>query len=96
MPQRRWSEPQMRELLQEHEGSGLSLQAFAASAGIPYTTLAWWRARLRRDDAPRFVPVRVQEAARARVEVVVGDVVVRVVDGDDESVARLVRAIASC
>ncbi len=95
MPRRRWSESQMRKLLREHERSGVSLKAFADAAGIAYTTLAWWRTRLRvGGDAPSFVPVRVRESARARVEIVVGDVVVRVEDGDDAAVARLVRAIA--
>ena len=95
MPRRRWSEAQMRELLREHERSGVSLKSFAESAGIAYTTLAWWRKRLRPGrDAPSFVRVRVRESARARVEIVVGDVVVRVADGDDAAVARLVRAIA--
>jgi hypothetical protein len=37
----------MRELLQEQERSGSSLKAFAAAAGVPYTTLGWWRSRLR-------------------------------------------------
>ena len=96
MSRRRWSEQQMRELLQEQERSGISLKAFAAAAEIPYTTLAWWRSRLRREDAPRFVPVRVEQERRAAVELVVGDVVVRVADGDDAAVARLVRAILSC
>jgi transposase-like protein len=95
MPRRRWSEQQMRELLREHERSGLSLQAFAAAAEVPYTTLAWWRSKLRRADAPRFVPVHVQDE-NARVEIVVGDVVVRVADDDERAVARLVRAILSC
>ena len=95
MSRRRWSERQMRELLQEQEQSGISLKAFAAAADVPYTTLAWWRSRLRREETPRFVPVRVEETQqRAPVEIVVGDVVVRVGDGDEAAVARLVRAIA--
>jgi hypothetical protein len=31
----------MRELLDEHERSGLSLKAFAAAAEVPYTTISW-------------------------------------------------------
>lgn len=95
MPRRRWSADQMRELLQEQERSGLSLKAFADGAGVAYTTLAWWRTRLRREEATRLVPVRVHEDT-ARVEIVVGDVVVRVAGGDEAWVARLVRAIAAC
>ena len=98
MQRRRWSEDEMRVLLQEHEASGVSLKAFAAAAGVPYTTLAWWRSRLRRESAPRLVPVRVaQDAETGAVEIAVGDVVVRVPAGTSaETTARLVRAIASC
>jgi hypothetical protein len=83
----------MRELLDEHERSGLSLKAFAAAAKVPYTTISWWRARLRSRASSRFVPVRVREEPRS-VEIVVGDVVVRVADADEHAVARLVRALA--
>lgn len=93
MSRRRWSEHEMREILREQERSGLSLRAFAEAAEVPYTTLSWWRSRLRREASPRFVPVRVPESA-SRVEIAVGDVVVRVADADEAAVARLVRAIA--
>jgi hypothetical protein len=95
MPRVGWTEQQMRELLQEHERSGVSLKAFADAAGIAYTTLAWWRTRLRRAETPRFVPVRMQDEVPA-VEIVVGDVVARVTGADANAVARLVRSIASC
>ena len=95
MPRRRWTEQQMRELLREQEKSGESLRAFAAAAEIPYSTLSCWRSRLQRDETPRFVPVRVQDED-PRVEIVVGDAVVRVGGGDAGAVARLVRAIAAC
>ncbi len=96
MPRRRWTADEMRELLREHERSGLSLQAFAAAAGIPYTTLSGWRSRLRGSAGPRLVPVRVRDEVPG-VEVVVGDVTVRVPSGTDaDAVARLVRAIAAC
>ena len=94
---RRWSEEQMRELVQEHERSGVSLKAFAAAAGVPYTTLAWWRARLRGDGEPRLVPVVVVKDEFAGIEIVVRDVVVRVPHGTSaEATARLVRALLSC
>jgi hypothetical protein len=82
MPRRRWSEQQMREFLREQETSGVSLKEFAAAAEISCSTLSWWRSRLRRDETPRFVPVRVQDKD-PRVEIVVGDVVVRVADAAD-------------
>lgn len=97
MARRRWSEQQMRELLQEQEGSGLSLQAFAAAAEVPYTTLSWWRSRLRaKDAAPRLVPVHVKQARHVVAEILVGDVVVRVEDAELDDLARLVRALVSC
>ncbi|MCE9635115.1 MAG: hypothetical protein K8T90_05350 [Planctomycetes bacterium] len=97
MARRRWVAQQMRELLQEHERSGMSLKAFAAAAEVPHSTLSWWRTRLRADaESTRFVPVHVEELRRPPVEIVVGDVVVRVADADENAVARLVRAIASC
>lgn len=97
MTRRRWSAQQMRELLREHERSGMSLTAFATAAKVPHSTLAWWRARLRSEsELARFVPVSVDERTSSAVEIVVADVLVRVVDGDERAVARLVRAIASC
>lgn len=96
MARRRWSASRMRELLQEQERSGSSLKAFAAAAGVPYTTLGWWRSRLRSREDAHFVPVQVSEPRRASVEIVVGDVVVRVADADEHALARLVRAIAAC
>jgi hypothetical protein len=84
----------MRELVQDQAGSGLTLKAFAAREGVPYTTLWWWRRRLA--STPRLVPVRVQPTQRASVEIVVGDVVVRVADADEGAIVRLVRALGSC
>ncbi len=94
MARTRWSEPQMRELLQLQEDSGLSLKAFAAREGVPYTTLWWWKRRVA--GGARLVPVHVQQAQSASVEIVVGDVLVRVVDADEDAIVRLVRALASC
>jgi len=94
---RRWSEDQMRELVQEHARSGVSLKAFAAAASVPYSTLAWWRARLRGDTEARLVPVVVAKDEFTGIEISVGDVVVRVPRGTSaEATARLVRALASC
>jgi hypothetical protein len=85
----------MRELVQEYERSGMSLKSFAAAAEVPHSTLSWWRARLRgAAESTRFVPVHVDEVRHPLVEIVVGDVIVRVGDADESAVARLVRAIA--
>ena len=45
MPRTRWTEEQMRELLREHEASGLSLRAFAVAADVPTATFSAWRRR---------------------------------------------------
>lgn len=96
MPRRRWTVQQMRELLQEQERSGMSLKAFATAAEVPYSTLAWWRSRVRDGATPRLVPVVVQDDT-CGVEIVVGDVTVRIAAGTSAAAtARLVRAIASC
>lgn len=67
-----------RDLLSEHEGSGLTLKALAESKGIKPATLYTWSRRLRATDrppkpvsrAPRksqpLVPVRVMEEPARR------------------------------
>jgi transposase len=96
--QRRWSEDERREVLAAFADSGLSLWAFARAADVPYTTLAHWR-RVR-NSAPRLVPVEVEqppEPQRAGLEVVFGDVVVRVgAETDDALLVRVVRALRAC
>ena len=96
---RRWSEEERRGLLAAQAESGLSLWAFARESGLPYPTLAYWRRRGVRP-TPRLVPVEVVRDAVARgapLEVVVGDVVVRVgCDVDDALLVRVVRALRSC
>jgi transposase-like protein len=60
-----------RDLVAEHEQSGLTARAFAAARGIPAGTLSCWRHQIKKRDAlaearkskkatkPRFVPVSV-------------------------------------
>jgi transposase-like protein len=97
MPKRRWTADEMRELLREQEESGIPLRAFAQALDVPHKTLEWWRTRLRDSEAAvRLVPVSIQEEPAVRAEIVVGDVVVRVLDADAHGIARLVRALASC
>lgn len=107
---RRWSERERRELLAVQAESGLSLWGFAAAAGVPYTTLVSWRQRAAA--RPRFVPVEVESAGPPLpsgpahpagdggvhcVEVVVGDVVVRIgTQTDDALLARVVRVLRTC
>ncbi|MGE3376628.1 MAG: hypothetical protein AB7O37_24125 [Vicinamibacteria bacterium] len=101
-----------RQLLAEHQSSGLSVRAFAEERGIPAGTFASWGHRLRRKEAeaqsgsePSFVPVRVVEAVpqlveRTRggyeVELGVGRVIRLPADFDEARAAALIQAVASC
>jgi len=49
-----------RALIAAQEKSGLTVREFAATRGIPATTLYWWRSTLRRDTTD-LVPVEVVE-----------------------------------
>jgi hypothetical protein len=76
--------------------SGGSLKAFAEAAGVPYSTLAYWRQRGEVADPPRFVPVEVARGG-GPLEVVVGAVVVRVApDFDEAHLVRVVRSLRAC
>ena len=111
MRRTRWAEREMTALLGAQAASGLSLKAFAEREGVPYTTMSWWRGRLARSESPQFVELdrgseRIGETAgdaapgpashRAAIEIVAGDVVVRVPGGDEAAVVRLVRALRTC
>lgn len=111
MRRTRWTGSEMRALLDAQEASGLSLKAFAEREGVPYTTMSWWRGRLAGAESPRFVPVEFGPGAGggtatgavsgppsqgAAIEIVAGDVVVRVLGGDEDAVVRLVQALRTC
>ena len=92
----RWSEDERRALLAAQAQSGKSLWAFARESGVAYTTLLHWRKR-ESAASPRLVPVEIERRGDGHVDVVVGDVVVRVVaDVDDALLVRVVRALRSC
>ena len=94
--ERRWGDAKRRELLAAFRKSGLSLKAFAERAGVPYSTMAYWRQRGEVADPPRFVPVEVAREG-GPLEVVVGAVVVRVgADFDEAHLVRLVRSLRAC
>ena len=97
MPRRsRWSEDEWRALLAAQGQSGLSVRAFAAGAGVAYTTLVYWKQRLR-ESRPRLVPVEIEHGGDAHIDVIVGGVVVRVAaDFDDGLLVRVVRALRAC
>lgn len=62
-----------RRLLAEFEANGQSLQKFAASKGVAYTTLAYWKSRLARlPTAPAFQEVVVPAAPAAAFELELG------------------------
>ena len=94
---RRWTEFERRELLAACAQSDLSVKAFAESAGVPYTTLVYWKRRVAAKSSGRFVPVEIEQREAACIEVVVGDIVLRVAnDFDDAHLVRVVRALREC
>ena len=93
---RRWSGDERRALLAAHEQSGMSVWAFARESGVPYTTLLHWK-RAETSSAPRLLPVEVDRRGDAHVDVIVGDVVVRVAaDFDEALLVRVVTALRAC
>lgn len=110
MRRTRWTGREMRALLDAQEASGLSLKAFAERERVPYTTMSWWRGRLAGAESPRFVPVELgpggggtaagavpePPSRGAAIEIIAGDVVVRVLGGDEAAVVRLVQALRTC
>ena len=93
----RWSASERESLLAACAQSGLSVKAFAESAGVPYTTLVYWKRRWPAEPVARFVPVEIEQRETARIEMVVGDVVVRVThDFDEAHLVRVVRALRAC
>lgn len=95
----RWSEREARSALADFARSGQSLIDFAESRGFSPQRLWFWRKRLGAGATaePAFVAVSLPTAAPSRslIEIVVGDVAVRVrEDLDVEHLARLVDALA--
>jgi transposase len=89
-----WTEDEARRALKELDASGLTMAAFGRRTGIAEKRLRWWRRRLAATPAARstaLVPVRIKPAASAPaaaaaaapLEVVLGDVIVRVPVGFD-------------
>jgi transposase-like protein len=94
--ERRWGEEKRRELMAAFRRSGVSLRAFAERAGVPYSTMVYWRQRGEPTASPTFVPVEVAPTG-GPIEVVVGSAVVRVEPGFDEAhLARVVRSLRAC
>lgn len=101
-PARRRSREEWIRHLQDLRASGLDLPAFARSRGLEPKSLRWWSWRLRRELEPASRPVEL--VARATVvelddlvEVVIGEVVVRIRRGTPSTIAALVRELrATC
>lgn len=98
----RWTGADREAVLAAWTACGLSAAAFAPEAGVSSSTLRRWRALARAAEAaPRLVPVVLgaddRHAEPGRVEIVIGDAVVRVAPGFDEALLlRVVRALRAC
>ena len=89
-----WGEPEARAALAELARSGESITQFAQRKGISEQRVYYWRKRLSSTDAPAFVEVPLTAAARPQIEIVVGEVTVRVrEDLDLDRVADLVEVV---
>lgn len=102
-----WSAAEARQVLDHALHSGLTLSAYARRHGLCVRQLYWWRDRVARASPPAvsqpatqlaFVPVVAVAPAPSRgsgVEVVVGDLVVRIERGFcAETLSRAVSALA--
>lgn len=102
--ERRW-----RELIEDQNGSGLTVVAFCKERGVPASSFHYWKRELKRRDAERttdvirprkrvelsdFVPVHVMAEARDGIEIDLAGVVVRVRRGfDEEALARVIHVL---
>lgn len=98
---RYWGEAEGREALARLAASGLSMAGFSRVTGITARRLAWWRGRGAVEPAGKieFVPVEVARPTRAAsdgvMEVVIGDVRIRVGPGfDADALRRLLSVVA--
>jgi len=101
---------EMRVVLENWESSGLSQRRFAVREGISYTTMQYWRRRLKVIDAGAtadaeacrgFVPVEVlapESAETAKIELRIGnDLSLSIPRGfDSKELLRIVSVIREC
>jgi hypothetical protein len=65
--------------------------------GVSLSAVRYWITKRKHDRTPEILPVRIAARSNSSVELVVGDVVVRVPDSADAAyVVELVRALRSC
>lgn len=79
---------QVKELVQGHAASGLSVEAYCRKAGVPSKRFYYWRKVLEKQRAERFVEVRRTEVM-AEVSVC-GSIAIKV---PVSAVAELVRSL---
>jgi hypothetical protein len=53
------SESKILELINRQKETGLTIKAFCANEGIPKSSYYYWRRKLRREPAKRFIPLLV-------------------------------------
>ena len=101
---------EMRVVLENWENSGLSQRSFAVREGISYTTMQYWRRRLKvidaeatadADDCRGFVPVEVlapESVETAKIELRIGDdLLLSIPTGlDSKELRRIVSVIREC
>jgi hypothetical protein len=103
---RYWSEADGRAALAAFEASGLTRAAFRRETGISTQRLKWWRRRLGATAEPagkiEFVPVELEPRAiaadlapHALVEIVLGEIRVRVGPGFDAGALRRLLEVLS-
>ncbi len=92
-----WTEEQARLAVDELAQSGVSIAKFAEIKGVSAQRMAYWRKRLAKDDAPKFVRVDVSRgvpSSAATIEIALEGITLRVRETvDPDRVARLVEAL---
>ena len=57
------NESKILELIKRHKATGLNITAFCANEGIPKSSYYYWRKKLNRGPANRFIPLMVNSTA---------------------------------
>jgi hypothetical protein len=83
------------ELVRRWRASDLTAREFATIENLNTSTLRWWASALKREaPRPAFVEIRLPAvSAEGRIDVIVGDVTVRVCGEFDEKAFRRVLSI---
>ena len=53
------NESKIQELIKRHKETGLTIKAFCVNEGIPKSSYYYWRKRVNREPANRFIQLRV-------------------------------------